>query len=1168
MQFQVQLFIRAHHHGFYTVEVLGEPSLTIYTDDLDQAREDLALVLGDRFERMHPRLLGRYAEADGLHHVVVGVGGALVVDTEDGPAPQETKASVLVGADRRWWRLHAPRWDLRAWVPRSEDAGEAAARLLSARAETLDEPVRLPLRYEGKEWLEPLVVEAQGATPAQFTGTWRSADFLPEPGPVERDGERETPEGARNKKTRPATPTLRRVAVALHTQAAEGELERAHGRDGEVHALLEQIRHPGAWVVVGERGVGKTTVLNELAQRLHTTTRHDPLGPRPVFFIDASRLIAGEGGFGDWQQQCLDVVSEAIEAEVVLYLGDVLALLDAGKSAHSDQNVALLLKPFLAGRRMTVLAEATTASWAKVELRDAGFARLFSPYRLDTPDAAGVTEILAAVGAELAEETGLTLLPEALAAVDELSTRFRGDGARLGQAVQFLRRLVDDAAFQAEQAEGDAAPPPLGRSAVVARLCAETGMPAFLVQDDVPLDPAEVRAHFRQRLIGQDDAVQRMTDLVALMKAGLSDLNRPLGSFLFVGPTGVGKTEMAKALAAFLFGRPDRLIRFDMSEFVRSDSVHRFMGDAGEEGLLISQVRRQPFCVLLLDEVEKAHPAVFDVLLQVLGEARLTDQAGRTADFRNTVVLMTSNLGVDTFRRRPGFGRAPTADAFRGHFLAEAERFFRPELFNRLDHIVPFMPLGAEAIDRITGRALSAFLAREGLRQRGIELTLSPAVHQWIAQRGVAPRYGARPLKRLIEAQLTAPLARHLAGRHIGGAHGVTVQPEGEALVFASVEGAGHRGLAGARKAARAFLSRVGVLRWQVQQWLDAAPFREAHQAVRLIDRLANQPHFWNDRTVAEARTRAAQRDRELVTAMRGLNTQLAGVEDLAYEAFYDRDAAALPELEPELTRISAQLNGLELGLLARAYENADQVLLYLKASEDGAPLLRSLVDAYTWLAQQRGWRLAVCSAMETPWAHQAREQREAKLRNTTKKTDKDAAPTPIRATSLRHLSDPRAWAWSEWQALQTPDDPQDERGLRKARTRLTNLAMGADDTAMRVLRLEGPQVAVLLSHEAGEHIATGHAGGANPTVRVHPQPSRLKRRNPTELVFLRRKRRLLEQGKRLVTDPILGLSMPMGTRLGPRYLRCMRAALYDGVFGAGSHKLFAREQPSTSGGL
>ncbi|MCA9542498.1 MAG: ATP-dependent Clp protease ATP-binding subunit, partial [Myxococcales bacterium] len=218
-------------------------------------------------------------------------------------------------------------------------------------------------------------------------------------------------------------------------------------------------------------------------------------------------------------------------------------------------------------------------AYATLELRDLGFARLFSPFRLDEPERAAARAIVAAVAADLGKRSGVLVPPDGLRAVEELTDRFRGEGSRLGAALHFLRRAVEDAA----QSETEPRPP-LDRSAMVERFCAETGMPVFLVRDDRPLDPESVLAHFRARIIGQDEAVARMTDLIALMKAGLGDSHRPLGSFLFVGPTGVGKTEMAKALAEFLFGRRDRLVRFDMSEFNRPDSVHRFIGSAGEEG--------------------------------------------------------------------------------------------------------------------------------------------------------------------------------------------------------------------------------------------------------------------------------------------------------------------------------------------------------------------------------------------------------------------------------------------------------------------------------------------------------------------------------------------------------------------------------------------------------
>jgi hypothetical protein len=917
--------------------------------------------------------------------------------------------------------------------------------------------------------------------------------------------------------------------------------------------------------------VGKSTLLHELVYRIADKRSPKKLRQRPVFFADASRLIAGDGWFGDWQRQCLDVVQECIDAEVIWYIGDPLLLLDAGKSAQSEQNVALLLKPFLAGRRVTVLAECTPRAWAQVELRDASFARLFNPYRLEEPSQPQAREILAEVARELEEDTGVQVTQEGLRAVEDLCRRFSGDGSRLGTSLHFLRRLVDEAAIRQDQAlalarqdnpEATLEPMVLGRAQAVARFCEETGMPAFLVRDDQPMDPDAVLQHFQSRIIGQREAVRRMTDLVSLMKAGLSDLNRPLGSFLFVGPTGVGKTEMSKALAEFLFGRRDRMIRFDMSEFISPMSVHRFLGADGQEGALISQVRRSPFCVLLLDEIEKAHPAVFDVLLQVLGEARLTDQAGRTADFRNTVVLMTSNLGVETWKGGVGFG-AEAAGSFREHFMAEAERFFRPEFFNRLDHIVPFMPLEAEAIDRITGRELEHFLAREGLRQRELNLTLDPEVHTWVAQRGVEPRYGARPLKRLIEHKLTGPLARHLSGQKAAPGRTVAVAPQGEALAFSNVEGSGKQQRASTKGRLLRFLGHIGQLRYQTQRWLESFPYREMVQGLRLLDRLSQDRNFWKDQRRAEERMRHSQAERDLQHAFEGLRGQIASLEDLAYESYYDRNEEPLEMLAPELEAALEKLDELEWTLFARRFERPDVAMLYLQAGQSAQPWLRELVTLYVHLAEQRGWSMSARFAKEDPEKVAAREllrKQRSQRKNRDQDEDGDQAVVDDKPRKEKKSRDPLDWAW-EVIGKHTPrgDDEGDGEWFNR-KHEFINAIMAKEEGTLLGLYFEGEHAPCLLCSEGGVHMHqdsgeqqrilvlfgdVGHGGPENP---VH-----VMRR------WSAQPRRLLNANKRLLEDPHLGLALPQEPRLHRIYERMMRASMYDEVFEAGAHKLFDR---------
>ncbi len=1120
MRLTVQVFVRAHHGGLFTMEVVGEPALCLHTPDLEKGREELALALCDRVERTHPRLLGRYAAPAGLALETVEVPGTLPVEGREEALP--APVSVLVARDRQWQRLWLPRWDVRHWIPVGEPPAEAVIAFLRKHFERLGPAERLARRVERREWIETLEIEADPAPAERFTGKRLGADMLPEPAPKDD----EPPEDeAPKKKKRPPTPTLGRVGVNLSKQAAAHDLDHAFGRDAPLADLIARLRAPGglALVIIGESGVGKTALLDELVHRLRAD---EHLKDRPVWFADANRLVAGDGGFGEWQRQCLDIAREAIDAEAIWYLGNPLALLDAGKSEHSDQNVAQVLKPYLSGRELTVIAECTPRAWAQVELREAGFARLFVPYRLEEPPPAEAHDILAAVARQLREDTGVELRPDGLRAVEDLAERFRGDQSRLGHAAHFLRRVVDEAALRAEGRTVA-----LDRGAVVDRFCAETGMPAFLVRDDLPLDPDALHAHFRGRLIGQDEAVRRMTDLVALVKAGLSDVRRPLGSFLFVGPTGVGKTEMAKALAELLFGRGrEHLLRFDMGEFVTADSVHRFLGDAGQPGSLIAQVRRSPFAVLLLDEIEKAHPALFDVLLQVLGEARLTDQAGRTADFRNTVVLMTSNLGVETFRRSPGFGgEAP--GSLTEHFVGEARRFFRPELFNRIDHVVPFMPLERQAIDRITTRELDAFLGREGIRQRGLDVSLEEGLPDWLAERGVDPRYGARPLKRVIEARLAAPLARYLSGAEATPA--VRVETADDALRFVGRDA--RAGRAAGREKLRRQLAEVGRVRQQLQQWRASQPYTDLAHGLRLLDRLTQTRGFWDDAAAADARMRRAEPGRQLHHAFEALWTRVGSLEDMAYEAWYEGKDDPLPLLEQELAAVTETLRGLELDLYGRRFRRPDAAMLYL---EGPGAALRAMVDLYLRLAVERQWAVAGWFADE-------------RAAETRKPRNEEAA----RRGRPRRSKDPEAWLWYVRGGIDAASDnpmKQQERLLRA----LTDEAPGQP----RALRFTGPHAAALLSRETGVHLVV-NAGSDDVKVRFADDPE------PTHPLDVMRawdlkRRRVIHHGRHTVEDLELSQSLPLEPRVHRLYERFMQQGFYAAVFGE-MHALFTARGPA-----
>lgn len=1112
MRFEVTLYGREHLGGAFTLSVLEDPSLRVFGDDLDRVREELELVLHDRLERLNPGELHRYTSPENLRHEEMEAEGLLRVHGDHGVEEVPGRVTVLAARDRTHDRLYYPRLGVHQWVKAGTELEPASQEFLSGLVARLSDHDRLLARWERREWLELLEVEVEPAPPSAFTGKMRGERMLPEPAP---DEDEEEEEGEEKRKKVP-TPTLDSVAVNLRQLREDGELGHAHRRDAEVSDLLARIHRPGAAVAVaGVSGVGKSALLDELAHHLPKD--------RPVFFADAGRLIAGEGFFGEWQQKCLTLVEEAIEANAVLYLGALLPLVDAGKSAYSDQNVAALLKPVLSGRRLTVIGECTPKQWAELELRDAGFWRLFTPYRLEEPPEEEVRGVVEAVSGEIRVEDGVDILPEGQRTVVDLCRRYGSHGSLLGASVHFLRRLADDVRSRvAESATPEEVRRTLTARDAVDRFCVETGMPQFIVRDDLPLDAARVREHFEGRIVGQREAVGRMSDLVSVIKAGLGDLGRPLGSFLFVGPTGVGKTEMAKALAEFLFGRRERLLRYDMSEFYAADSVHRFLGSAGTDASLVAAVRRSPFTVLLLDEVEKAHPAVFDVLLQLLGEARLTDHAGRTADFRNVVVVMTSNLGVDTLGNAMGFGDATPA-SLRDHFVAECERFFRPEFMGRLDHIVAFEPLTQGDIRAITTKQLGLFARREGVRGRKLHLELGEDVPGWIAARGVDTKYGARPLQRAIERELAAPLARHLSAYEAEAGKRVAAAIEDGELQFRNLPPARSSQVGDAELLG--LVRAVGTTRLRVGRWLASQPYREVRQRVRLLDRLSRDRNFWRDKERAEEKMRRTGADRDICDAFDETGRRLDGLEDLAYEAWHDTDVEPLELLEREHKEIGAELRRLEMRLFAQTRSHPDRAVLYVSAHANARTWALQLISCYAQYSIDHGYRLRGFTAARNP--------------------DYDPPRKRKRAETVR---DPEMWQWFEMGEL---NGSADDRFMQRTCLRIIDGPTGvADETLAYAISIEGPSAAAPFADEAGTHVKVDPTDTSVCHVLVAHHGTKWA---PSSLAdqWFERRRRTIHVPKRQVQDAVLERNVALEPRLDRIYGRLMQAAVYRAVFGA-----------------
>lgn len=542
------------------------------------------------------------------------------------------------------------------------------------------------------------------------------------------------------------------ASSARPTKVAPAEI--AHELEEDLQRLVEATSgaHRRSILVVGPPGSGKSALVRELARR-----RADlGFAHTPFWTTTAARLMSGPVGFGMWQDRCQQLCREIARTRAVLHLGNLAELIEVGKVSRDGQSIGGFLRAWIARGEIFAIAEATPDQLAAIDRQEPNLLASFQLWNIPERSPTQVRRILERV-VDAAPGKSIGTPAQTSAALDrlhQLHSRYATYSANPGRPLRFLRNLLADQ-FPDKS---------LSESAVLKAFSRETGLPTVLLDDDVPLDLDETRNWFSQRVVGQPAAVDRVLNLLAMVKARLSRPRKPLASFLFIGPTGTGKTEMAKATAKFLFGDVARMVRFDLNEFADPIAVQRLIGGpatGGTEGLLTARVREQPFSVILLDEFEKADPSFFDLLLQLLGDGRLTDASGRVADFCNSVVIMTSNLGAQGFHTGPvGFRTGGSRrDSAGEHFSDAVRRFLRPEIFNRIDAVVPFLPLDEAVVLQIATRHLEEIRLRDGLRFRPVDLRIEPEVARHLAAEGYDVRYGARPLRRTIARQLLVPLA-------------------------------------------------------------------------------------------------------------------------------------------------------------------------------------------------------------------------------------------------------------------------------------------------------------------------------------------------------------------------------------------------------------------------
>ncbi|RZU75215.1 ATP-dependent Clp protease ATP-binding subunit ClpC [Micromonospora kangleipakensis] len=653
------------------------------------------------------------------------------------------------------------------------------------------------------------------------------------------------------------TPTLDKYGQDLTDLARADQIDPVIGRADEIEQAVEILsrRTKNNPVLIGEAGVGKTAIVEGLAEKICDGDVPQTLIGKRVVQLDLPGLVAGTRYRGDFEERLKKVIDEirAHKDELIVFLDEIHTLVGAGGAgSEGGMDASNMLKPALARGELRVIGATTLDEYRRSIEKDAALARRFQPVFVPEPSVEDTVAILRGLRDRYEAHHQVRFTDEALVAAAELSDRYITDrylpdkaidlidqaGARVRlrtrtpaedvreleqqldevrrnkeQAVageQYerasqLRDRVSELEEQVRRARGDGESPEVptvGPTEIAEVVSRATGIPVNQLNEEERDRLLRLEGYLHERVVGQDDAVTAVAEAVRRSRTGLADPNRPMGSFLFLGPTGVGKTELARALAEALFGESDRMVRLDMSEFQERHTVSRLVGAPPgyvgyeEAGQLTEAVRRRPYAVVLLDEIEKAHPDVFNILLQVFDEGRLTDSQGRTVNFKNTVLIMTSNLGSELItgtQRAIGFatageaGAAQEASDLRERLMRRLQENFRPEFLNRIDEIIIFQRLEAEQLRQITELMLEE--TRRRLHAQDIQVEFTTAGIDWLAEHGYQPEFGARPLRRVIQREVDNRLSRMLLENQISPGQKVKVDARDGQIAFDVIAG-------------------------------------------------------------------------------------------------------------------------------------------------------------------------------------------------------------------------------------------------------------------------------------------------------------------------------------------------------------------------------------------
>ena len=590
---------------------------------------------------------------------------------------------------------------------------------------------------------------------------------------------------------------------------------RCFGRDTELEQMRRALtgKYSRSLLIVGRSGVGKTALVKELYRQGIDSV---------VWETTAARLLQKLTIDSGWEEPMGQVLEELSDSGDILYVHNLAQLFELGAYVGNPISMAEFMREQLALTSVRMISECTDEELARIETTSLGYTNLFNIQRIEAPTFKQQLEIV----------HSLLKIPKSV--IEEtlrLQHRYSLYSGFPGKTISFLENIHTKN---------------ITRDMVVTRFCNESGMPRFLIDSHTPLKLDTTREFFQSRLFGQNAAIDILVNLLAAVKTRLTRPGKPIASLLFVGPTGVGKTELVKALAEFMFGDSERLIRFDMSEFSDEVAVLRLTGDISErgQGLLTNKLRQQPFSVVLFDELEKAHYSFYDLLLQIMGEGRLTDAKGQVADFCSSVIIMTSNIGAGHSRQlSPGFHNiSNSGDELQKHYLHSVQKFFRPELFNRIDQIIPFNSLNLKVLHPIVKRELDKILARYGLITRNISIEFEDAVINYLANLSSNSPYGARQLQRNLQEKVVIPLAKTLNRYSVSTSMKIVITIKNNELEFNINIFTEKRSV---DQALPELVTQVTDARRLAQQINDGAVMNKLWSRWDILERNRNRKQFW-----------------------------------------------------------------------------------------------------------------------------------------------------------------------------------------------------------------------------------------------------------------------------------------------------------------------------------